>query len=181
MAEITDELRGLLDREKVRDCVARLARGEDRRDAGLIEASYWADATIDYGIFQGSLADYLVWVVPGSPAVPDTQHILGQSVIELRGDRARAETHALAYHRVTLGDEERDVVLGGRYLDHFEKRDGEWRIAARTMLYDWCQDVGVAADWSGGVMGAPLSAGHYTGRAHDDHSVTFFAAGTGRA
>src|SRR3546814_2553451 len=49
MDPVTNELRLLLEREKIRDCIARLARGEDRRDAGLIRASYWPDSTTDYG------------------------------------------------------------------------------------------------------------------------------------
>jgi hypothetical protein len=28
-------------------------------------------------------------------------------------------------------------VLGGRYVDRFERRDGEWRIAARITVHDW--------------------------------------------
>ena len=43
-----EELNGLLDREKIRDCVARLARGEDRRDPAMITAAYWPDSTSDY-------------------------------------------------------------------------------------------------------------------------------------
>ncbi len=40
-----DELNGLLDREQIRDRIARLARGEDRRDPALITAAYWPDST----------------------------------------------------------------------------------------------------------------------------------------
>ena len=29
------------------------------------------------------------------------------------------------------------AIVAGRYVDRFEKRDGEWRIAQRTGLYDW--------------------------------------------
>ena len=36
-----DELAELLDREKIRDCLTRLARGEDRRNAELITGAYW--------------------------------------------------------------------------------------------------------------------------------------------
>jgi hypothetical protein len=67
--------------------------------------------------------------------------------------------------------------MGGRYLDLFEKRGGEWRIASRTMLYDWSQDWGAAADWSQGLMGMPFTATRYTGRAHGDWSREFFDAG----
>jgi len=169
-----EELNAFLDREKIRDCIARVARGEDRRDADAIKASYWPDASCDFGIFKGTFAEYLDWVVPGSPAVLVTLHTLGQSVIELKGDIALAETHVASYHRINMGAEERDITLGGRYLDRFQKRNGEWRVAQRTMLYDWQQDYGRSADWSQGLMGSPFSAGHFTGRAHGDFSETFF-------
>jgi SnoaL-like domain len=170
----TSKLEILLERDQIRDCIVRLARGEDRRDADLISASYWRDSTTDYGVFVGSFDQYLAWVVPGSPAIPVTQHQLGQSFIELDRDVARAETHVTSYHRVNMGTEERDTVIGGRYLDRFEKRGGEWRIAQRTMLYDWYQDFGLSVDWSKGLMGLPLSAEHYSGRAVGDYSEVFF-------
>src|ERR1700722_7833496 len=121
----TKRLESLLEREQIRDCIARLARGEDRRDADLISASYWPDSTTDYGVFVGTFDQYLAWVVPGSPAIPVTQHQLAQSLIQLDGNVARAEAHVTSYHRVNMGTEERDTVIGGRYLDRFEKRGGE--------------------------------------------------------
>jgi len=175
MDDIPADLKALLDREKIRDCVARLARGEDRRDAALLSASFWPDSTFDYGVYAGGFDDYLAWVVPGSEAIPVTQHILGQSFIDLSGDTAKAETHVLSYHRVIMGEEERDTAIGGRYLDQMEKRDGEWRVARRVMLYDWFQDFGLSVDWSKGVMGYPFTADYFPGRAAGDHSVAFFA------
>lgn len=168
------DLAALLDREAIRACLARLARGEDRRDAALISASLWADSVTDYGVFRGDFAAYLAWVVPGADAIADTQHVLGQSHIELAGDSARVETQVISYHRVDYGTQHQDTVIGGRYLDVFARKDGEWRIAERTMLYDWFQDWGAAADWSQGVMGMPFSGDHFTGRAHGDFSETFF-------
>jgi hypothetical protein len=171
---VTEELRIYLEREKIRNCIARLARGEDRRDAELISACYWPDSTSDYGVFVGSFDEYLAWVVPGSPAIPVTQHVLGQSIIDLKGDVALVESHVMSYHRVNMREEERDTVIGGRYLDRIEKRHSEWRIAQRTMLYDWFHDFGVSIDWSKGVMGLPFSGGHYSGRAVRDYSEVFF-------
>jgi hypothetical protein len=168
-------MRELLAKEQIRDRLASLARGEDRRDAALVHGAFWPDATVDFGMFAGDFDAYLAWVVPGSSAIPVTQHVLGQSLIRLDGSAARVETHVLAYHRVDMGSGHRDVVLGGRYLDTFAERDGQWRIAQRTMLYDWHQDVGVSADWTNGMMGAPFTADHYAGRAVDDHSAAFFA------
>jgi hypothetical protein len=168
------QLQRFLDREAIRECLARLARGEDRRNAELITAAYWPDSITDYGVFKGDFDAYLAWVVPGAEAITNTQHVLGQSYIELQGDSARVETQVISYHRVDMGAGEQDTCIGGRYLDRMEKRGGEWRIASRMMLYDWYQDWGAAIDWSQGVMGLPFSAEHFSGRAVGDYSQTFF-------
>ena len=174
MDALTEDLEAMVAREKIRDCIGRVARGEDRRDAALIGAAFWPDAATDFGLFSGTFDEYLAWVVPGSPALPDTQHFLGQSVIELDGNLAHAETHVISYHRVDMGEEHRDICIGGRYLDRMERRGGQWRIADRTMLYDWSQDIGRSIDWSQGLMGAPLSAEYFSGRAVGDYSEIFF-------
>ena len=156
MSPNADELSALLDREKIRDCLARLARGEDRRDPELIGACFWPDAATDYGIFKGGFAEYLAWVTPGSPAVIATQHVLAQSVIDLDVGSAGVETHVLAYHRADMGHGERDICLAGRYLDRMERRGGEWRIAHRTLIYDWYQDWGRFRRLVAGPVGLAL-------------------------
>jgi hypothetical protein len=174
MENVTEELLALLERDRIRTCIVHLAQGEDRRDAARISASYWPDSETDCGVFKGSFDEYLAWVVPGADAITNTQHVLGQSVIELDGETAKVETHVISYHRVDMGAGEQDTCIGGRYLDTMEKRDGQWRIAHRLMLYDWFQDWGQAIDWSQGVMGMPFSAEHFSGRAKGDYSETFF-------
>jgi SnoaL-like domain len=167
-------LKTIVDRARIRDCLERLARGEDRRDAELIGAAYWPDATDDHGIFIGKFKEYLAWVVPGSPAIPVTLHTLGQSLIDLQGSKALVETHVTSYHRINMGEQERDIVIGGRYLDRMEERHREWRIAHRTMLYDWLKDSGQSVDWSQGVLGMPFLAGNYVGKSTGDYSEIFF-------
>lgn len=176
-----DDLQALLAREAIRNCLIRLARGEDRRDAAPIAASYWPDATVDYGVFSGGFDEYLAWVVPGSDEIRNTQHVLGQTYVEVDADAARAETHVVSYHRIDYGEADHGACIGGRYLDRLEKRDGEWRIAGRVMLYDWYQDWGASIDWTQGVMGLPFSHEHFSGRAKGDYSVDFFAKREGSA
>jgi len=168
------ELNEIIDRERIRDCLARLGRGEDRRDGELIKGCYWPDAVDDHGVFVGSFAEYLAWVVPGSSAIPVTLHTLGQSVIDLKGNAAAVETHVTSYHRINMGPQERDIVIGGRYLDRMEKRNREWRIAHRVMMYDWLRDFGESVDWSQGVLGMPFVAAGSVGAAHGDYSEAFF-------
>ena len=170
-----DELKALLDRDRIRQCIISLARGEDRRDGPMITAAYWPDSVTDYGVFKGTFEEYYAWVIPGADAITNTQHVLGQSYIELIGDSAKVETHVVSYHRVDYGGgDEHDTCIGGRYLDVMEKREGDWRIASRTMLYDWYEDWGKAIDWSQGVMGLPFSQEHFAGRAKGDYSEVFF-------
>lgn len=175
MDGISAQLQALLDRDAIREALATLARGEDRRDGDLIKSAYWPDSVTDYGVFQGDFDAYYAWVIPGADAITNTQHHLGQSHIVLDGDTAKVETQVISYHRVNMGEGEVDTCIGGRYLDVFEKRDGKWAIASRTMLYDWYQDWGSAIDWSQGVMGLPFSAPHFAGRAVGDFSTRFFA------
>jgi hypothetical protein len=99
-----------------------------------------------------------------------TQHVLGQSFIDLYADTALVETYVLAYHRIATPNGHRDSVIGGRYLDWMEKLGSEWRIAERTMLYDWYQDFGESVDWSAGLMGMPFDTNRYAGRAVGDPS-----------
>ncbi len=166
-----------LDKGEIVDCIARLARGEDRRDFDLISKSFSPDAVIDMGVFKGPFSQYIQWVVPGDPALPVTTHTLGQSHIELRDGFAKAETYVTSYHRVDTGSEHRDTAIGGRYLDVLKKFDDQWRIVERTLLYDWFMDYGIAVDWTQGVMGLPFSADHYTGKSSvgGDFSDKFFA------
>jgi len=185
MSEVSSEaIARTVARSEIAACVARLARGEDRRDAALLSKCWWDDAAFDYGVYKGGLPEYLSWVVPGADAITNTQHVLGQSHIEFAdagrcAGGARVETHVISYHRIDTGAGERDTVIGGRYLDQFEQRvtgsGAEWRIAGRVMLYDWFSELGAAADWAQGVMGYPFTDPRFPGRAKGDWSIDFFA------
>ena len=38
-----------------------------------------------------------------------------------------------------------ETFLCGRYVDRFERRAGEWRVAARTVVYDWVRQTPLPA------------------------------------
>jgi len=46
MDAINDELKALLEREKIRECIVRLARGEDRRAADIISAGHYSGRAV---------------------------------------------------------------------------------------------------------------------------------------
>jgi hypothetical protein len=63
------------------------------------------------------------------------QHIITTHNCELEGDSAHTETYWMAASQAK--DNGELSVSGGRYIHRFEKRNGEWKIAARKVLFDW--------------------------------------------
>jgi hypothetical protein len=50
---------------------------------------------------------------------------------------AFGEVYFHAYHKVPVQDGFEDVIIAGRYLDRYEKRDGMWKIVYRSEVVDW--------------------------------------------
>lgn len=137
------KLAEVVDREEIRTLIYRFARGADRNDAELRDAVIWDDAVFNYGIFDGPAKEYVEWVRQQSGAdgaVPfvNAQHLNGQSLILLDGDRATAETSMLTH--MELVDDRQETyfqVIGGRYFDRFERRSGIWKMSERNTIIDW--------------------------------------------
>ena len=82
---------------------------------------------------------------------------------------AKAETYCVAYH-LTGGEDEREMVVGGRYLDLLERRDDEWRIKTKVYALDWNRNVPATANWDDGMYGQLRTRG---GRYPDDPWYAF--------
>ena len=129
----------LLAKEEIREVIYRYARGIDRMDFDLVAACYHPDAYDDHGTFQGNVPEFVEMCKGFLPRFVVTQHFMGNLLIEVEGDTARAETYAVAYHRKELADGSgHDDVFGIRYVDRFEQRDGgPWLIAHRVVATEW--------------------------------------------
>ena len=127
------------DRAAIYAVLVRYCRGVDRRDVDWIRSAYHPDAYDDHGAYQGDLDGFLAFVAREVwSRFRTTMHKLGQALIELEGDVASAETYAICHH--VIAEDGRDVadsVMGIRYLDRFERREGEWRIARRELRWEW--------------------------------------------
>jgi ketosteroid isomerase-like protein len=129
-------LEDLLDREAIRDCLIRYMRAIDRHDPELLATVYHPDGLDDHTIYIGKGVDF----GPTVNAFHDTMwaahmHYLANPIIELAGDTAHVESYYLAAMR--RKDDHGADLNGGRYVDRFEKRDGEWKIAARVCIMEW--------------------------------------------
>lgn len=132
----------LLDREAIRDCLYRYCRGIDRGDEAALRSSYWPDATDRHGAYSGPVEGFIQMALGVFKTNPRNIHQISNILIEFRsGTDARVETYFNALQRGPGKDGVvRQFLLVGRYCDAFEKRDGEWRVARRTVVYDWVEE-----------------------------------------
>jgi ketosteroid isomerase-like protein len=144
-------VQALLDKEEIRECVYRFARGVDRHDWDLVRSCYHDDGIDNHGPFNGPADEYVPWVREALPKLADvTMHTVMNSLIELDGDVAHSESYTVGYHRYTRADGTRwDWVSGARYVDRFERRDGVWKIANRVLTWEWVRDDKVVQEWEG--------------------------------
>ena len=52
---------------------------------------------------------------------------------------AEGEIYTIAVHTLAGKDRDVDLVVGGRYLDKYEKREDAWKLSERTIVTDWAQ------------------------------------------
>lgn len=132
-------------RRDILECVARYMRGQDRLDPTLQKSAFHPDAHIDCGPLAGSVDEFVDYAQTGLAGCAFTHHMIGQVTLRIDGDRAEGEVYFIAYHRMTLDGAEKDMIFGGRYIDAYRRRDGEWRIFRRKEIADWTR-VDPAAD-----------------------------------
>lgn len=134
--EINQEyLARMIDRQKIWECLLRYTRGVDRMDLELIRSAFWEDATNSHGPVCGTAEDFIKAWYPAQALRDLSFHMVSNQAIEFDGDRAHCEAYFMAAIRV----KGRDTVemVGGRYIDTFEKRGNDWRIKTRLLLLDW--------------------------------------------
>ncbi len=128
------------------------ARGIDRLDMDLVRSCFHPDAVLRYGDATTPEA-FTANATNGLGAYRFTQHRVGNVIIDVDdgGDSAWCESYCLARHRIPGDDSKADVdfLWGGRYVDRFERRDGEWRILERTVVHDYTRFDPVTETWAG--------------------------------
>ncbi|GLT12046.1 nuclear transport factor 2 family protein [Sulfitobacter porphyrae] len=136
------DMQQLADREAIRDCLYRYARGIDRADEAALRSAYWPDAHDCHGAYDGPIEGFIerarvVWA-SGARNV----HVISNVLIDFDGsEQAAVESYFTAYQRGPAADgASHQFLLVGRYCDLFEKRGEAWRIARRTVVYDWVEE-----------------------------------------
>jgi len=139
IAALAARLKLIEDRQAIHDVIVRYCRGVDRSDAELVASAFHDDAVDNHFgpilPFREAIGT-LKAARTGTPSKTTSMHTIGNVLIELDGDVARCETYVTVVVRIPDAEGAIDWTHAGRYVDRFERRNGEWRIAYRTVVYD---------------------------------------------
>ncbi len=104
---------------------------------GTIEAVFFDDAYCEYGFFNGSAKEFINYAMAALQDHQSNHHMVGNILIDIEGDEAFGEVCFNAHHKLTTSNGLEDMIIAGRYLDQYEKRQGVWKIAYRSEVVDW--------------------------------------------
>ncbi|MEO8296862.1 MAG: nuclear transport factor 2 family protein [Burkholderiales bacterium] len=156
-------LQRIADRLAIQDTMYRWCRAVDRLDLDGMRAVFHPDAIDNHGAYNGGVDGLIDWIRNRHRDIPFSMHAISNILIEFAGpDTALVETYirttqrypaearqALAQLSGGQGGAEgsaMDLFTCSRYIDRFERRNGEWRILRRAVVADWKQVVAVPAD-----------------------------------
>ncbi len=162
----------LLDKQAIREVVMRYCRGCDRLDADLVSSAYHPDARDERSgqeLKGEAIGEDLVASL--REGMQSTNHQIGTQLIEVDGDTAAGESYSVGSHVMKDGRRLQSLT---RYLDRFERRDGQWKIIHRLVVNDAVEVLPASATPSLG----PIAGGT---RDRSDPSYAFFGSGEGSA
>ena len=129
------DLQEISDRLEIQELMIRYSHCIDSRDWAGLERVFTPDAHIDYTVFggpKGSLPEIQGFLAKAMPMFKSFQHMVANTLIELRGDQASART--ICHNPMVLEREgaEHVFVCGLWYVDELVRTAEGWRIAKRV-------------------------------------------------
>jgi len=137
VAELEAKLAYLSDRQQIHDVYLRYMRGFDRNDVELLRSAFWPDVQINYGSQSNSFDEFVFRHLNQHTAgLKSWGHLITNETAEITGDVAHVETYVTALW-VPKDDKSfanGATIVGGRYIDRLDRRNGNWRIAVREFV-----------------------------------------------
>ena len=141
MVEVSSELatraQEAFAKQDIHELIMGQARAIDRGDVSLFKSLWFDDATVDVAGVQGPALDWVDEILDQTKDMKRMAHSVANEWIKLDGDKARSESYVIAFTTVAGESSDQDTLTGGRYLDGFECRDGEWKYTHRAFVQDW--------------------------------------------
>ncbi|ORL10072.1 nuclear transport factor 2 family protein [Prescottella equi] len=129
----------LIDKQEITEVLYRYARAVDRKDFDRVADCYFPDAIDNHGGYVGTVAGLIEDMKSRHATIDSSLHYVTNVLIDLDGDTADVESYCLCYLRqapAVAGGPQSRATVKCRYVDRFERRDGQWRIADRIVVFD---------------------------------------------
>ncbi len=130
----------LTDRLEIQDVLYRYCRGVDRLDLEMVVDCYFPDAVDHHGGYVGDAAGLARDIQERHRTIDSSQHFVTNVLVDFTGDdSADVESYCLCYLRQQADPETGEHELSTircRYVDRFERRGEQWRIADRIVVFD---------------------------------------------
>lgn len=138
--DLVSVIQELKARQQIRDTILRFCRGIDHGDKALARSAYHSDAYDEHGFFNGLGVDFVEVGLTATENLETLSHIVCNEYVEfddLNRTVAYVETTLISCLIENNSDGRMIITAGCRYLDRFECRNGDWRIAHRKVVLDW--------------------------------------------
>lgn len=142
------------DKLDIMQLIYRYADGVDRGDFQAVLDCFHPDANY---LMEGLDAPVPVKAffeanAEAGSGFKETMHHTSNVLVTVDGDTAKAQTYILAHHMMKADcpdappvfpntGSEYAVLVGARYIDELERRDGEWKILLRSLTFEWSAQV----------------------------------------
>ncbi len=124
------------DEREIRQLVERWAVWRDAGDWERFATVWHPEGVMMATWFQGPYAEFIRVTREGWDKGVSILHFLGGSAVEVRGDRAIAQTKMTISQRGPIDGVLCDVVCTGRFYDFLVRYEGRWQLLHRQPIYE---------------------------------------------
>ena len=130
-------LQEISDRVQIQDLLTRYALAIDTKDWALLDTCFLPDSTVDYtstGGQKGTYPEIRKWLAEALAPFAVTMHCIGNTAVELDGDRAHARTYL--WNPMGYRKPDGDIhwfTVSAHYVDEIARTSHGWRIQRRVI------------------------------------------------
>lgn len=133
---MSNDLEILLEKKRIREVVENWVVWRDSGQWEKFKTVWHSDGVMMATWFQGHFEEFIKVSIEGWNKGVSILHFLGGCSVEVKGDRAIAQTKMTITQRGPVDGVICDVVCTGRFYDFMEKREGRWGVVLRQPIYE---------------------------------------------
>jgi len=133
---MSNDLEILLEKQRIREVVENWVVWRDSGQWEKFKTVWHSDGVMMATWFQGHFEEFIKVSIEGWNKGVSILHFLGGCSVEVKGDRAIAQTKMTITQRGPVDGVICDVVCTGRFYDFMEKREGRWGVVLRQPIYE---------------------------------------------